>query len=300
MATRTAPAWPQTTSIRRFLTRHARRLPAAVSALLVLVVAWLAGGFLWTLIPTPDAARWRAPPVVPRASPAAEAASIAEDRNVVGLFGTARGDGSSASALATAPETQLNLKLFGILADRDAPSRSRALVATGNGETKPYALGQSLASGVLLKAIFPDRIVLQRNDRLETLRLDLKRRRQDTVSDRPIAVAGPPPPEAKPSALRKDLLSDPSAPSRFIRVQPVQAPGADGQTGYRVYPGTDPGAFDAAGLHGGDLVTAINGTALSDPARALQAVSQLSQAQRVKLTVQRDGRTRTVDLDFTP
>lgn len=300
MATRTVFALPQTTSIRHFLTRHEHRLPGAVSAVLVLVLAWLAGIFVWALIPTPGDGHWQVPPTVARTGPRPTAA-VAQDPNVAGLFGITRDDGASASALATAPETQLNLKLFGILADREAPTRSRALVAAGNGATKPYALGQSVAPGVLLKAIFPDRIVLERNHRLETLRLDLKRLHQDTATDQPIAIAAPPANSGpRLSTVRRDLLSNPGAAGEFIRVQPVPASGADGQKGYRVYPGTNPAAFDKAGLRAGDLVTAINGVALSDPARALQALGQLRQAPRVSLTIQRDGHTRTADLDFTP
>lgn len=295
---------PVVARLRTLALAHAPRLPPLASTVLVLVLAWLAAQLVWALVPTPAAARWAPPPPLPKthATQVRPGTPPGSDAAVAGLFGhyaptTQRS--ASVQALATAPETHLNLKLLGILADREFPAQSRALVASGGGDEKPYALGEAITSGVLLKAIFPDRIVLSRSGRLETLRLHLDQGNPSGETDVPIAVAGQTVgTAAKLSDIRSKLLSNPSMAGRFVRVQPVRKPGGKGQLGYRVYPGPNRAAFKATGLHPGDLVTAVNGVPLSNPAQTLQLLSELSQARQVTLTIKRGSKTQTATLNF--
>lgn len=294
--------------LRMLLSRHAHRLPPLASTVLVLVLAWLAARLVWALVPAPITARWTPPPPVPQIHGTASQTTKGATRleAAVGLFGVdtqttderSRLSAASIHALATAPETHLNLKLLGILADRLVPSMSRALVASGNNDERPYSLGQAITSGVLLKAIFPDRIVLSRNGRLETLRLEMAEANTGSASnDVPIAVAGQATGKAaKLSSIRTQLLSNPALAARFIRVRPVKS--GNKQIGYRIYPGPDHTAFKATGLHAGDIVTAVNGVALSNPAQTLQLLSELSQAQQVNLTIKRGSKTINTTLNF--
>ncbi|TAM10154.1 MAG: PDZ domain-containing protein [Nevskiaceae bacterium] len=282
---------------------HATRLPPLVSAVLVLVLAWLAGGLVWRMAPTPRAAHWTTAPL-PRAIGITRGAATATlPASVEDLFGAPPtsalpGQSTNVHALATAPETHLDLKLLGILANRSTPGLSRALIAPGSGGDQPYALGQAVTPGVLLKAIFPDRVVLSRSGKLETLRLDLSKPPAGASSDVPIAVAGQQTGDAlKMSAIRTQLLTNPGAAGQYIRVQPVNAPGG-GQMGYRIYPGPNREAFKATGLHPGDIVTAINGVPLNNPAQTLQLLSELSKAQQVSVSVKRGTQTLTTTLDF--
>jgi general secretion pathway protein C len=200
--------------------------------------------------------------------------------------------------LATAPDTALSLTLLGILANHGDNGSSRALIAGGNDE-KPYAIGEEVTGGVLLKAIFPDRVVLSRAGRLETLRLD-----KDKPSTAVAGDAAPASPVAPGTAtlaqVRNEMLANPSKAQDFIRIQPAPAPGGNGQMGYRIYPGKDRSVFNDAGLHPGDIVTAINGTELSDPAKSLQLLSELSQANSVSLQIQRGGQSQTVNVNLSP
>jgi general secretion pathway protein C len=279
--------------------RYGRWLPAVVDVVLVLILARILAGLVWALMPTPAAAVWKP-------APAATAAANPADRIDINailsaqLFGQYQAPASPAAHdLATAPDTALNLTLLGILANHGDNASSRALIANGDDE-KPYAIGDEVTSGVLLKAIFPDRVVLSRGGRLETLRLD-KDKPSTAVAGEFSPAGGPPAPGAESLAqVRNEMLSNPAKAQDFIRIQPAPAPGGGGQIGYRIYPGRDRSVFNDAGLHPGDVVTAINGTELTDPARSLQLLSELSQANQLSLQIQRGGQTQTVNVNLSP
>lgn len=281
--------------------RYGRWLPAAVSAALVVLIAVLAARLVWALVPAPSSAAWK-----PAPAPPAARASQALDLNVITsaqLFGHYEPPANpAAAALASAPDTQLNLTLLGIFADRRNPRDSRALIAASGGEEKPYAVGDDISRGVSLHAIFADRVVLSRNGRLETLRLDKDQPGSGYVP--PPDLPAPPTTEAgNPAALgqiRNQMLSDPSKAQDYIRVQPVQAGGGTGLHGYRIYPGRDRSLFTNSGLRPGDVVTSINGVELNDPAKSLQLLSDLSQASQISLTIDRGGQTQAVNVSLTP
>jgi Type II secretory pathway, component PulC len=67
-------------------------------------------------------------------------------------------------------------------------------------------------------------------------------------------------------------------------------------TGYRIYPGEHKNLFEGTGLHPGDLVTAINGQSLNNPAQTINLLGQLSAATQVSLTIQRGSQTQTINL----
>jgi general secretion pathway protein C len=67
--------------------------------------------------------------------------------------------------------------------------------------------------------------------------------------------------------------------------------------GYRVFPGRNRQQFIALGLRPGDLVTEINGVALSDPAQGMQIFNTLSESSQVQVTLERNGKSQTLSLD---
>lgn len=268
-------------------------LPAAASAALVVVLGVQLAHLVWALVPAPA---WTPPPVF---VDGAKSDSKAVDLDLIvgaALFGRYEVPKTRA-AIEDAPDTRLNLKLIGILANTDTHG-SRALIESSNGEEKPYAIDDDIARGVTLQAIFPDRVILSRAGQLETLRLD---------KDKPSAAAdsrylpGPSGGDnavdvAKLTQIRETLLADPSRAQEFIRVVPANVGG--NQRGYRIYPGRDRSLFAAAGLRPGDLVTAVNGVELNDPARALQLLGELSQATSLNLSVERGGQLQNYTLSI--
>ena len=94
----------------------------------------------------------------------------------------------------------------------------------------------------------------------------------------------------------QDLAAqNPAAITEIIRPQPVFANGQ--QRGYRVYPGRNRQQFSRLGLMPGDLVTAINGTPLDDPARGMEILQSMNSATQVTVTVERNGQSTQVNIN---
>ena len=293
-ALRTPPA------LLRAYERHAKSLPRAAEALLVVLLAYALAGLVWRLVPAPPGSAWQAP----RETSSALAAAGAQGPNVdliagAHLFGEVPIEADPAlSELTEAPDTRLDLTLMGILA-ATADRGSRALIGASNGEEKPFAIGDDVVRGVRLQAIFPDRVILARGGQLETLRLD--KDAPNRGGGVPTATASAPSggeteTGAMLASIRQELLNDPSRAAEYIRIQPASSGGQ--LRGYRIYPGRDRTAFNAVGLRPGDLVTQVNGIQLNDANTALQMLGQLSQAGSVSVLVDRGGQQQVVNVNF--
>jgi general secretion pathway protein C len=286
--------------VRLLYQRHGQRLPPLAVLLLGLLIAWQLASLVWLAVPTPEAARWKPAPAYVDPTPPKPVSN--EGLASSHLFGEYRaGAVADAASLANAPDTQLNFTLLGILAG-SSDSESLALIAREGGDEAPFRIGDDVSPGVNLQAIFPDRVILSRNGRLETLRLD-KDAPSNALALNAAANAGEGQ-EGSPAAaemlsqIRQQVMTDPSKAASFIRVQPIA--GESGVRGYRIYPGPERGAFNAAGLKPGDVVTAINGTPLNDPGQALQLLQSLSTASSLNLAVERNGATQSVNLSLNP
>ncbi|MBX9754494.1 MAG: hypothetical protein K2X80_07040 [Pseudomonadaceae bacterium] len=77
---------------------------------------------------------------------------------------------ASASSVesTSAPNTNLRLTLLGSFVHAD-PARSSAIIALEGSKAKRYLIGSQLSEGVVLHAVYRDRVELKRNGRLETL-----------------------------------------------------------------------------------------------------------------------------------
>ncbi len=111
------------------------------------------------------------------------------------------------------------------------------------------------------------------------------------------------PPPALPNSenpivdrMRQLIANEPGAIADIMRPQPVFAQGK--QRGYRVYPGRNRQAFIRLGLRPGDLVTAINGTPLDDPARGQEVFATLGSSSEAHVTVMRNGRQQDLTLKW--
>jgi len=277
--------------------RHGRYLPMIAAALFAILLGRAAADLFWTLMPVPESARWQPPPAPPAAQRSARTADGAAAA-AAGMFGRYEASAGTSDSLLAAPETPLNLTLIGLLAD-DRAEYSRALIAQA-GDERSYAVGDDVARGVTLQAIFPDRVILSRNGRLETLRLERDQPGAGGDGGAPAvameersAPTGP----APLAQVRDELLKDPAKASEYVRIQPANVGGQ--LKGYRVYPGRDRSAFTAAGLRPGDLVTSVNGVQLDDPAKALQVLGDLSGAGQVNLVIERGGQSQNISINLS-
>jgi general secretion pathway protein C len=142
--------------------------------------------------------------------------------------------------------------------------------------------------------VYSDRVILDRGGALESLALP----RQSAPGAAPPALPPLAASGGNPIAerVRRLVEENPSAVGDIMRPQPVFAQGK--QRGYRVYPGRNRAAFVQLGLRPGDLVTAINGTPLDDPARGEEIFRTIGSQPEVRVSVTRNGRQQELVLNM--
>lgn len=254
--------------------------PRITNMVLVVAIAMGAARLLWLAMPLPSA---HAPTLaMPHSATSAVAAGTDIFQIILNahLFGRAA---DTESVQTNAPETHLKLKLRGIFAST-VKRESRALIQRAHGSEKPYALGAVIEKGVTLTRILPDRIIIKRAGRFETLKLDRAPALELQDSSLPRAD--------DLTAIRRELVRQPGKISQFIRMQPVYS-GSNLQ-GWRVYPGVSPKVFRSVGLEPGDLVVAINGIALNSLSAGMQVEKKVAGAKQLMLTVKRHGKTHSL------
>jgi general secretion pathway protein C len=266
-------------------------LPPGITAILVIVIAYQLATLTWTLVPgsTPTT-------VPPPPSPTANAAQPTTDYTVLrGLFGVATEQPEVVvPQVVDAPDTTLSLTLRGILSKEGDPHGS--VIIESRSQSKTYWVGQSIdsADGATLHSVYADRVLLDRNGRLETLRLP----KDLTASSAGAPMAMPSLPQAQPQPPLRDVLSENAA-----RLQDIIRPAPhvqEGQiVGFRVNPGRDRAAFEALGFQPGDVVTDVNGTLLDDVGQGLQIFQSLGEATQANVTVLRDGVPQVIVIDTT-
>lgn len=269
-----------------------RYLPPGVTALLVIALAYQLATLTWALVPgslpaaLPSAPRGGDTPTQP-----IDFTALIGSR----LFGeAAERPAPAAAAVIDAPDTTLSLTLKGILSDEGDPN-GEAIISSNRGEDRNYRVGQTIdgADGATLHSVYADRVLLDRNGQLETLRLP-----KELSAASAGFTALPPMPQAAPAAnpsLRETIAENASRITDIVRVAPhVQ----EGQVvGFRVNPGRDRATFEALGLRAGDVVTDINGTVLNDPSQGLQVFQSLGETTQANVTILRDGVPQTVVID---
>jgi general secretion pathway protein C len=278
----------QNVSAQQWLDRASRIVPRILTVLLVIAIAWQLVQMTWLLLERePEPSQIAAPP-------AALANAPRKTVNVQGivdahLFGVQQQVAGDASA---APQTQMNLVLAGTWASED-PAKGFAFIGESANTARMYAVGKAVRPGTVLHSVYPDQVVLDTSGKLESLRLPR------LGGGNLAAQIARPPPRSAPTPvenLRRMAESNPAAFSEIVRPQPVFAGGV--QRGYRVYPGRNRQQFAKLGLQPGDLVLSINGTPLDDPQRGMEIFNTMGAADRVTVTVERNGQPQELTLNM--
>lgn len=280
-----------------------RYLPPAVTAILVLTIAYQLAGLTWALVPGSTETGVIPITSVPGGNSGAGSPGNAGFASLASahLFGEApktTGGPVVPVQVVDAPDTTLNLSLTGILATDEDESGGKVIIASNRGQERSYTVGQEIenANGTTLHSVYADRVLLNRGDRLETLRLPKEPAAGGTVAGRPTTSFLPPASApAQNDSLRNVISQNASRLTDIIRLAPhVQ----EGQVvGFRVTPGRDRETFEALGLQSGDVVTDINGTVLDDPSRGLQVFESLGEATMANVTVLREGVPQVIVID---
>jgi general secretion pathway protein C len=274
-----------------------RYLPPGVTAILVLAIAYELSTLTWALMPGSAPAAVAAPARAAQKAPT-ETASSHDGLSASRLFGEAAKEPVRVvETVVDAPDTTLSLSLKGILSQEGDP-KGWVIISSGR-EDKTYQVGQSIenVSGTTLHSVYADRVLLDRGDRLETLRLpkeQLMGAPGPTARVLSPAMAPAAAPAANPS-MRSVISANATKLTEIVKLQPqIQ----EGQViGFRVNPGRDRATFESLGLLPGDVVTDINGVVLNDASRGLQAFEALGEATMANVTVLRDGTPQVLVID---
>lgn len=203
----------------------------------------------------------------------------------------------------SAPDTKLRLELAGVYVAPLNADSSAIIIEKGKSES--YKVGDSLTGGVTLHEVYSDRVILDRNGRLETLRFSEKSLSSNSSRNvgRPVGRARKSHGSTVLNDLRrgnirnsKDMMQrledNPVAQlSSFINeagLEPVE----NGR--FRVSSSAPKDVLLAVGLRKGDIINKINGQSpgvIRDDASLLQDIIVSGEA---KIEVQRGKRRFTV------
>jgi general secretion pathway protein C len=282
-----AAAWLEEVKSGHGLPRQlVERGPSLLVGVLLIALA-LDGAMILTRVlgssGSPQAAATSPPitaPVHRTVNPTLELASIV-NAHLFGAAPLASGGG------ADAPQTTMPLILAGVIADRD-PSRGVAIIGPNAAAAKLYSVGAIVSAGAKLHAVYDNRVLLERNGAIEALLLP----RTPLAGGARGAAASAVAPQHTAMTDNSGLFSG------LVRIQPVLNQGK--LDGYRVFPNGSrgAGAFHQLGLRAGDLIVAVDGTNLDDPARAMEVLQTLSSAGSATVTVSRNGQSQEVNLNL--
>jgi general secretion pathway protein C len=308
------------------------RLPKLQRALLFILVLWAinsAANVVIALIPSDQMARQEYMSINP--APSTSGASISAETidvsSILGadVFGTVAVSEAQATIEevasvnprdgieAGAQETRLALKLTGIIASTSDGLGSAMIEAKKQQEL--YVVGDALpANGkVTLAKILPKQVVIDNNGTYELITLF----GDATIAGIVEMAAKPAQTVAKPantetiasstvnvnqqrrlaSRYRQQLYDDPQSLSGLLSISAVQGQG--GLKGYRVSPGRDTAQFTALGFKSGDIVTAVNGYALSDPTNTVRLYQLMRDATDATFEIERDGAPVSISVSLS-
>ncbi len=272
---------------------RSRALVRVVNLLLVLWLAWQAADLSWLLLS--GDARQQADQPAPVVAPVERRRGGHDPQQIANwhLFGVAGRDAPVKKAPVDAPETRLKLTLRGVFSSHDK-ANARAIIGDPRGKEESYAIGDPLPGGAKLSEIYPDRIILERNGRFETLRLPRERSPAGAPA-KPAATASSRQRNAALQRYRSEVKRNPSSFLSYVRATPARRNGKF--IGFRLQAGRQRGVLEELGLKPGDIVTGVNGVAIDNPAKGIEALRALGEGQDVNVTLLRGG--RELSLNFT-
>jgi len=184
-----------------------------------------------------------------------------------------------------APETTLNLVLSGL---RAGPTGS-AILKTPDGKEGVFNLGEEIVSGVILKAVNKDFIVLTVDGQIQRLTFEreagmaLKKRTADTVTNQARPVPG-----TAGAVNHSELL-------KLISLKRVVEGGE--LKGYKVSPNRPDIKLSQFGMDNGDILTNIAGVDLTQGRPDFQQImKRLREQNGATITVLRNGTAKSIRL----
>ena len=185
---------------------------------------------------------------------------------------------SEAAAAGTENVTSLSLTLYGIRSNENSGGGS-AIIAGEDGVQNSYAVGEEVASGVILDSVAFDHVILSRGGVKESLYLDQSVPAENIANGDVAATSVMPQVSASTGAeLNAESLQ------KSVGLAPRNEGGR--VTGLVVQPRDDGTMMRLAGFQEGDVIVAVNGRPVSS---AIDVASQFRPGTRLSVEVERGG-----------
>lgn len=195
------------------------------------------------------------------------------------VFNRARGTQEIVDVQENAPETNLNLKVFGMRADLGGSSSS-AIIQTPDMKQATYYLGDEIIPGVSLQRVDIDYVILDRNGTPE--RLSRQGRTEDELANSTVEISGL---SFKASAMINSLRFYPQREGREM-------------IGYRVLARRG-STLDVYGFKQNDIITAINGQDMTQAKVNLSSLwKDFRIARYASIQLIRDGAPMTIEVEL--
>ncbi len=189
-----------------------------------------------------------------------------------------------------APDTRLRLELLGVFQNADT-KRATAIIAEKGKEGELYHIGDSIPGNAKLEEVYPDRVILRRAGRLETLRWSdnalggvTEVRREPTRPARP-APGGNEGGEADSGPQRTAIIGQ-------LGLEPVTE---GGSAGYRLGKRAPKQLLAQVGLQSDDVILSVNGHPLGTESNDMAALRSYQDTQQASIVVQRGDQQFTVN-----
>jgi len=200
------------------------------------------------------------------------------------------------------PISSLNLVLNGVIASDNG---GYALISANGQAQESFAVGQSISGGAVLQAVYPDRVVIQRNGALESLILEGEDKSAPsqwaapTPANRPAPVAnGNVVQEISNNhyVVQRDQLAAQMRTPEFLS-QATMAPATNG--GFLVRTLQPGSIYQKLGLRPGDVIRTVNGQAINSAEDAMRLYQQVANLSSVQIEVLRGGKPEYLNYDFS-
>ncbi|MCP5380950.1 MAG: PDZ domain-containing protein [Kordiimonadaceae bacterium] len=183
------------------------------------------------------------------------------------------------------PESTLDIQVFGLRAKGNGDG---TVILKSQGSLQKLAkIGDEIARGTRLAAIYSDRIDIRRNGRLETIYLNKERANSHQNSQSQIAATSTIPQNSNDT---KKKIED------FIALMDLK-PFREGKNiaGFTVGDKAEPSLLILAGLEKGDIISSVNGNELLSWER-VKEISDGASGDTLNIQLERDGEKRTLKL----
>lgn len=270
------------------LQQLSRKSATVVSLLLIIACAYLLVEITWLFVPQDDVSM---APVQSRKQPVVDAARQQDSFRKLtsaNVFGVS--EKTAVQQPSKAPETKLNLTLKGVLAATPMELASAIIAQGKSGKEEIYSVGDRMPGNVLIREIHPEYVVLERNGRLETLKLQkisgvagVATKSASSLTSRRTATSH----ATALKQIRSDIIKNPTSFGDYALPVVVKENGK--QIGYRLQAQKKGELLAKLGIQSTDVITQINGVKLDQPQNGISALRKLSTATNLDIVVRRNG-----------